>query len=183
MKIYFFVGTTTELIKLAPIIRELENRKINFKIITSGQTKVNFGELNKIIKKRKADIQLGEKTDKSSVYKFIIWTVLTFFRATSLRKEFCRRIAKNSYLIVHGDPVSSFIGAVIAKIYGLKLVHVESGLRSFNFLEPFPEEICRVLISKMADIHLSPNDWAINNLNNDNGVKINTFQNTLIESY
>lgn len=183
MKIYFFVGTTTELIKLAPIISELENRKINFKIITSGQTKVNFSELTKIIKRKNADIELGIKTDRSSVFKFIIWTFLTFFRALSLKKEFRHLNSKNSYLIVHGDPVSSLIGAIVAKFYGLKLVHIESGLRSFDFLEPFPEEICRVLISKMADIHFCPNEWAIGNLKNEGGIKVNTFQNTLIESY
>ncbi len=182
-KIYFFVGTTTELIKLSPIIKELEKRGINFKIITSGQTKVNFGELSSIIKRKKSDIELGEKTDKSSVSKFFLWSLLALLRSLSLKKEFNRLNSKNSYLIVHGDPVSSLIGALIAKFYGLKLVHIESGLRSFNFLEPFPEEICRVLISKMADIHFCPNEWSTNNLKGESGDKINTFQNTLIESY
>ncbi len=182
-KIYFFIGTTTELIKLSPIMGELEKRKINFKVITSGQTKVKFDELSLIIKKKKADIELGEKIDRSSVSKFLVWSVLAFFRALSLRDEFKGLNSKNSYLIVHGDPVSSLIGAIIAKFYGLKLVHIESGLRSFNFLEPFPEEICRVLISKMADIHFCPNEWALNNLKNKKGLKINTLQNTLIESY
>src|SRR5258708_9979202 len=184
MRIYCFIGTTTELIKLSPIIQELEKRKIKFKVITSGQTKVNFDELSLIIKKRKADISLGDKQDRSSVTKFSLWSLLAFFKAFSLRKEFKKdKIGKNTYFIVHGDPVSSLIGAITAKIYGLKLVHIESGLRSFNYLEPFPEEICRVLISNMTDIHFCPNEWSIDNLSHEKGEKINTFQNTLIESY
>ncbi len=182
-KIYFFVGTTTELIKLSPIISELEKRKINFKIIASGQTKIKFDELSLIIKKRKADISLGDKIDRSSVIKFSLWSISAFLKAFSLRKEFKGLNSKNSYFIVHGDPVSSLIGAVVAKFYRLKLVHIESGLRSFNFLEPFPEEICRVLISGMADIHFCPNEWAMKNLSHGKGEKVNTFQNTLIESY
>lgn len=182
-RFYFFIGTTTELIKLAPIISEMEKRKLDFKIITSGQTKVNFDELSKIIKKKKADIELEAKTNKSSLFKFFIWSVLVFFRISSLRKEFKKSKKKDLYLIVHGDPVSSLIGAVTAKLYGLKLVHVESGLRSFNFLEPFPEEICRVLISKMTDFSFCPNKWSLRNLKKSRGIKINTFQNTMIESY
>src|SRR5579864_6166116 len=87
-KIYFFIGTTTELIKLAPIICELEKRKINFKVITSGQTKVKFDELESIIKKRNADISMGEKTNRSSVSKFVFWAILTFFKSPSLKEEF-----------------------------------------------------------------------------------------------
>src|SRR5258708_1482394 len=182
-RIYFFIGTTTELIKLSPIIGELEKRKINFKIITSGQTKVNFNELFSIIKKQKADIALGDKIDRSSVTKFSLWSITALFKGLSLGEEFKGLDSKNSYFLVHGDPVSSLIGAIVAKFYGLKLVHIESGLRSFNFFEPFPEEICRVIISKMADIHFCPNEWSINNLMSEKGEKVNTFQNTLIESY
>ena len=59
-KIYFFIGTTAELIKLSPVIRELEKRKIKFKIITSGQTDVNFAEVKDLIKKTNPDIVLPE---------------------------------------------------------------------------------------------------------------------------
>ena len=182
-KIYFFVGTTTELIKLAPILCELERRNIQYKVITSGQTKVNFSELSFLIAKKNADIQINEKTDKSSLLVFAIWFFKTLFKIPTLKKEFRNLNKKNSFFIVHGDPVSSFLGALMAKYYNLKLVHVESGLRSFSFAEPFPEEICRVMISKLADIHFCPNQWSVNNLAKTSGVKINTFQNTQIESY
>jgi len=100
-----------------------------------------------------------------------------------LKKEFKGKNYKNCYFIVHGDPVSSLIGAIISKIYRLRLVHVESGLRSFNYLEPFPEEITRQIISKLADVHFAPNDWAVKNLSHVGGEKINTFQNTMLEDY
>lgn len=182
-KIYFFIGTTAELIKLAPVIRELEKRKINFKIIASGQTNVNFEELSFLIKKNKADIAFPHKTNKSSMLLFSFWSMLTIFRGFALRGEFAKAHKTNTFFIVHGDPVSSLIGALIAKFFGLKLVHVESGLRSFNYLEPFPEEITRQIISKLANVHFAPNEWALQNLLKSPGVKINTKQNTMLESY
>ena len=75
------------------------------------------------------------------------------------------------------------MGSLVAKIYGLTLVHIESGLRSFNFFEPFPEELCRYIVSRLADIHFCPNEWCVSNLKRVAGQKINTKQNTLIEAF
>ena len=85
-------------------------------------------------------------------------------------------------MLVHGDTVSTVMGAILGRIYGLEVVHVEAGLRSFNFLNPFPEEIDRYIVSKLSTIHFCPNEWAVKNLKNEKGIKVNTIQNTLIES-
>lgn len=181
-KIYFFIGTTAELIKLSPVIRELEQRQIDFKIIVSGQTNINFKELSLVINRKKADITLKAKKNKTSVFLFLLWAIRTFVYGIKLREEFRGLNRGNSYFIVHGDTVSSLIGAVWAKLYKLKLVHIESGLTSYSLTEPFPEELSRRIISKLAEIHYCPNAWSVNNLSHLKGVKVNTFQNTLIES-
>lgn len=181
---YIFVGTTAELIKLAPVIKELKRRRIRFKLITSGQNEILFDELRGITGPLNVDIAFAGKGEKSSIFNFALWSVKTFFACLfSLQKEFRGLNKKNSYFIVHGDTVSSLLGALVASIYKLKLVHIESGLRSFNFLEPFPEEISRYIVSRLADIHFCPNEWAVNNLNGYKGEKIDTYQNTLIESF
>jgi len=182
--IYFFIGTTAELIKLFPVIRELEQRKVEFKIITSGQTGVNFNEVSNWIKKTKPDIAFPQKVNQSSMPLFLIWIIKTSLKAPFLLSKEFRNVDKsNSLFIVHGDTVSSLIGALVARLFRLKVVHIESGLRSFNFSEPFPEEITRFIISKFADVHFCPNKWSLNNLRLVTGQKINTFQNTFIESY
>lgn len=180
--IIFFIGTTAELIKLAPVIRELENRKVNFKIITTGQTEVNFDELSYYIKTKKADIELNSKVDKSSIFYFAIWIIKTLMQMPQFKKTLAKIDREKTYFVVHGDTTSSLIGALFAKYYNFKLAHVESGLRSFSFFEPFPEEICRLIVSKLADIHFCPNEWSVNNLSNVGGAKVNTFQNTLVET-
>ena len=182
--VYFFIGTTAELIKLAPVIKEAQKRKIKYKIISSGQGELLKGEFSGYLRNFEVNIAFPKKSKKSSVLMFAFWALRTLiYSYFSLRKEFKDLNKENSLFIVHGDTISSLIGAVIASAYGLKLVHVESGLRSFNFLEPFPEELSRYIISQLAEIHFCPNEWSLNNLNNTKGVKINTLNNTLIETF
>lgn len=184
MNWYIFIGTTAEMIKMTPVIKELRKEKVKFKLITSGQGKILFNEFYNYLGPIKADISFRYKGDKSSIINFVLWAIRTFF--TSLvyfKNEFKSLNRSETYFIVHGDTVSSLLGTLIAHLYKLKLVHIESGLRSFNFFEPFPEEISRHMISSVADVHFCPNLWCINNLKNINGIKINTFQNTLIDIF
>lgn len=181
--IYFFIGTTAELIKLAPVIKQFRDREIDFKIITSGQNKILFEEMREYLGSVEVYFAFGEKDEISSVFRFLFWAMKIFFGCLfSLQKEFKGLDKSNSYFIVHGDTVSSLIGALIASIYGLKIVHIEAGLRSFHFFEPFPEEFCRFMVSYLSDIHFCSNEWCVNNLRGRKGVKINTIQNTSIES-
>ena len=184
--IYFFIGTTAELIKLAPVIKELKKRKIKFKILSSGQNVLRFDELKPIIGKQKADytFKLKPISVRLNIYvRFAIWIIKSLTNyLLYFRSEFKELDRKNLLFIVHGDTVSSLMGAFIAKIYGVKLAHIESGLRSYNFLEPFPEEISRYLVSRLADLHFCPNSWAVKNLEGYRGVKINTQNNTIAES-
>lgn len=182
--IYIFVGTTAEFIKVAPIIKELKRRKKKYKLISTGQNNINFKEFEWYLGKIKPDIFLYNKSVKSSVYMFVIWAIRTLiFGSIQLNKELSDKSSEDTIFIVHGDTVSSMIGAIIAKIYGIKLAHVESGLRSFNLTEPFPEEIDRVIISKLADIHFAPNEWAVSNLKKNESKIVNTKQNTLYDIY
>lgn len=183
-KIFFFIGTTAELIKIAPVIKELKKRNISFKLITSGQNKIHFEAFTDFIGEIKPDISFKEKVNKSSVLYFILWAARTLLVSlTSLRKEFKNLNKSNCYFIVHGDTVSSSIGAVTAKFFNLRLVHIESGDLSFSLLEPFPEELCRNINIHLADILFPPNEWAKNNLSSMKGTKITTGQNTLIETF
>jgi UDP-N-acetylglucosamine 2-epimerase len=66
--------------------------------------------------------------------------------------------------LIHGDTVSTLIALFLAKRAGLKVAHVEAGLRSFNLWEPFPEELVRLVAMRFADILFAPSVWAQNNL-------------------
>ena len=174
----FFIGTSAELIKLIPVISEFENSKIKYQIYSSGQTDLKQQELKELLEIKIGKQLLGKPQNKTSVKVFGVWAINSLF--TTL-KEFYK-LPKDTYIIVHGDTASSLVGSIAAKITGLNIIHIESGLRSFNFMQPFPEEICRYITSILADFHFCPNEWSVNNLKNYRGEKINTENNTSLES-
>lgn len=178
--LYFYFGTKAELIKLTPLIIACKQKHIKIELIHSGQNKLNdpFLEQN-IFKSNKTFLSIS-KQPQQSVFGLFIWFGKTMIKTTKLLLRINK--APGTYLLVHGDTLSTLIGSVSGKITGFKIAHVEAGLRSFDYLNPFPEEICRVIVSKMTDLHFSPNNWALSNLKNVAGVKINTENNTLIES-
>lgn len=180
--IYFFIGTTAELIKVFPIMQILDSKNIKYKIIVSGQNKLDKNILNNI-GINNIDIVLFEGKIKQSSLGLLSWFIKTLVKSIfTLKKEFKNIKKCDSYMLVHGDTVSTVMGAVLGKIHGLNIVHIEAGLRSFNYFKPFPEEIDRMIVSKIADIHCCPNEWSMKNIKNKNSIKINTIQNTLYDS-
>ena len=179
--IYFFVGTTAELIKLFPIMKELNEQKLSFKIIASGQNDIEHSELLKMANVERIDVFLHKGPIKQNTASLIFWFMKTFLKSHfKLLKEFKGK--RGSILVVHGDTISTMMGSVSGWIHGLKVAHVEAGLRSYNLLHPFPEEINRVISSQFARVHFCPNDWAMNNIIKAKGEKINTNANTLVDS-
>ncbi|MEG2021698.1 MAG: UDP-N-acetylglucosamine 2-epimerase, partial [Oscillospiraceae bacterium] len=86
-----------------------------------------------------------------------------------------------SIMVVHGDTVSTFMGALIGKRLKMKIAHVEAGLRSHDIFNPFPEEIDRILTSRRTDIHFAPGDVPCENLKGKHNV-VNTRLNTIYDS-
>ena len=185
-KIIFFVGTTAELIKIAPVMRELKKRKMDFSLYASNQNTLHFKELRPVIADQEADYTFKTRSFKwpKDIYlRFVIWSVKSFVNYfLFFREKFAMGGRRNFVFVVHGDTVTACIGAVLAKILRVKLIHIESGLRSYSFFEPFPEEINRFVISWLADVHFCPNHWSMGNLKFRGGKKVNTYGNTVGES-
>lgn len=181
---YFFLGTTAEFIKVVPVAMALRGKGVSYKIICSGQNTVNMSEIERVFGKVSIYRTFTQKDSLSnkSILSFVVWAAKTLLSSLwALRADFLGK-GKKIVVIVHGDTVSSLIGALVGKIYGVTVAHVESGLRSKDFIQPFPEELSRYLVSKISDVHYAPNSWAINNLIDEEGLKVDTKNNVVYES-
>jgi UDP-N-acetylglucosamine 2-epimerase (non-hydrolysing) len=67
-------------------------------------------------------------------------------------------------VIVQGDTTSTLAGALAAFYHRLPIGHVEAGLRTFDLAQPFPEEMNRVVATRLADLHFAPTPRAAANL-------------------
>ena len=181
MRVGIWAGTAAEYIKLFPVINALKSRNTEVFLISSGQNLLfNNPLLN--LSKSQVDLLLSRPTTKQTAFGLLIWFVKTSIVALFKVPAFVRS-KKIDCIVIHGDTVSTMMGAIVSRFAGVKVAHVEAGLRSFSLLRPFPEEICRIVASRFVDISFCPNNWAAKNLQKGiGGKKVVTHQNTLLDS-
>ena len=87
-------------------------------------------------------------------------------------------------VIVQGDTTTAMTTALSAFYHGIKVGHVEAGLRTNNIMSPWPEEANRKIISTVADLHFAPTDLARDNLLRENvdPAAIHVTGNTVIDA-
>ncbi len=182
--LYFFIGTEAELIKLFPIIKRLEERKISYVLIASGQNNIADSKVLRAANGGRIDLQLSDEKDiKKSAAGLLSWYMQTSRKAVKMVKNAFPSTADDvsDIMIVHGDTVSTVMGAYLGKKLGMKVAHIEAGLRSHNWFNPFPEEIDRMLVSRKTDFHFAPGALPARNLKGKKNV-FDTKYNTLIDS-
>jgi len=183
-KILFFVGTEAELIKLFPIMIECNHKNLEYAIIASGQNNIYNSPILDAIGGIKPELILSdEKEISKNAIGLLIWYIKTYRKTKKkLSVEFSNSEDLKPIIIVHGDTVSTLMGAYIGEKLGMIVCHVEAGLRSHHLLNPFPEEIDRLLTSRKAEYHFAPGDAPVTNLKTAHGKIINTRYNTIIDS-
>jgi len=90
---------------------------------------------------------------------------LNAFSARALpRLQGVLRRVRPDFVLVQGDTTTAFVTALAAFYEQVPVGHVEAGLRSYDRANPFPEEVNRVMISRLADLHFAPTETACRNL-------------------
>lgn len=181
---FFFIGTEAELIKVFPVIMQCQEKGAVCNIIASGQNELKKNRILDYIGLNGKYIELSNESDiKKSAVGLFSWFVSTKEKAKKVIEQNFNIIdMKNQPMIVHGDTVSTFMGALVGRQLHMKVCHIEAGLRSHNLLNPFPEEIDRLLTSRLARVHFAPGDEATSNLARAKGKVMNTQYNTIIDS-
>jgi len=181
-KIHIVIGTKAQLIKMAPIMSRLEKKNINYNFIFTGQHQATIDEIRKNFSIKAPNIILHKGKDITGIIQMFFWFIKISAKALFQKKKIFGKTNKNDILLTHGDTFSTLLGALMGKLARIKVGHVESGLRSFNIWQPFPEELTRILTFYLSDYYFCPGKWAVNNLKKFKGKKINTKHNTLYDS-
>tara|TARA_B100000963_G_C22628169_1_gene673462 strand:+ start:2572 stop:3684 length:1113 start_codon:yes stop_codon:yes gene_type:complete len=154
----FVFGTRPEAIKLAPVILAFQKCDlIKTRVVSTGQHKEIVDESLAIFGV-KIDLNLNLMKEKQTLND------ITCGVLRGLEVDFKEN--KPNLIIVQGDTTSAFASGLIAFYQGIKIAHVEAGLRTNNLLEPFPEEANRRLISQISNLNFCPTVNSKNNLIN-----------------
>ena len=157
LKILVVFGTRPEAIKLIPVIEELKKHpdRIETKICVTSQHRQMLDQVLDLFG-IKPDFNLDIMQENQNLQAV---TALIIQRLKQVIDEL-----KPDWLLVQGDTTTTFVSSLAGFYSGIKVAHVEAGLRTWNKKEPFPEEINRVLTSRIADVHFAPTAAAKDNL-------------------
>jgi len=154
MKISVILGTRPEIIKMSPIIRYLKDISLDFFILHTGQhysyemERIFFQELE--LPDADYNLEVGSGTHGQQTGK-----MLNGIEDVLLQE-------KPDVVLVQGDTNTVLAGALAAAKLGIKVGHVEAGLRSFD--RSMPEEINRVVADHLSDYLFAPTVTAQQNL-------------------
>jgi UDP-N-acetylglucosamine 2-epimerase (non-hydrolysing) len=158
-KILVVFGTRPEVIKLAPVIKELKkSRKLRVITCSTGQHNEMIKQVNSLFG-IKIDYDLKLMKENQNLFD------LTAGALKKIKGLLAK--VKPELLIVQGDTTTAFAASLAAFYMKIKVAHVEAGLRSKNIYSPFPEELNRKIISLISGIHFTPTKSSRNNLLNE----------------
>ncbi len=145
------IGTRPEAIKLVPLVLELQHRpdEFNSVVCVTGQHREMLDQVLHTFNVT-ANHDLNLMAPNQSLGQVTA-------RAVSGLDDVYRSV-KPDVALVQGDTTTAFCGALVAHYHQVKLGHVEAGLRTGNKFSPFPEEINRRLIGRLADLHFPPTE-------------------------
>lgn len=182
--IHILIGTRAQLIKMIPIMHELQRCDIEYNFIFMAQHRATIYEMLDQFDLKYPDYVLGDRHDDIVNSKdMVIWSIKVLINGL-INKNKIFRNDRDGVVLIHGDAPPLLLGGLIAKAQKLKVASVEAGLRSFNYFKPFPEEITRVLAAKMGliDIFFCQSLEAVKNVEHYKGDKIYTNGNTIYDA-
>lgn len=161
LKVMTIFGTRPEAVKMAPLVLELQKREdeIESIVCVTAQHRqmldqvLDFFEIH-------PNYDLNVMKDRQTL------TETTVRVLEGLDPVLTQ--AKPDIVLVHGDTQTTFLASYAAFLKQIQVGHVEAGLRTWNKLSPYPEEMNRQLAGVLSDVHFAPTEWSANNLLKEN---------------
>ncbi|MBL8178542.1 MAG: UDP-N-acetylglucosamine 2-epimerase (non-hydrolyzing) [Bryobacterales bacterium] len=159
-KILFIFGTRPEAIKLCPVVLYMKRHLTDFdtRVCVTAQHR---GLLDQVL----AAFSVTPDYDLD-----VMLPGQTLFQSTSrilAALEPVLLAEQPAMIFVQGDTTTTFCGALAGFYRGVPVAHVEAGLRTWDMRQPFPEEMNRVLTTRLTALHLPPTEGSAANLRRD----------------
>lgn len=176
-KVLVVFGTRPEAIKMAPLIRQLKRYPARFKVsvcVTAQHRRMLDQMLN--LFQIRPDYDLDIMRNNQSLFEITAKGLIGIKRV--LKTE------KSDLVMVQGDTTTTFAASLAAFYLKVPVGHIEAGLRTYDKLRPFPEEINRRLTSQLADFHFVHTEQTRENLLREGIAKERIFLtgNTVIDA-
>ena len=159
-KIVTIYGTRPEAIKVAPIITALSrDGRFESVVVSTGQHLEMMEQVNRMFGIRpKRDLHLMEPGQ--SLNRLVSRAIEGLDEVIDAETP--------DIIVVQGDTSTAMAAALAGFHRGVKIVHLEAGLRTGDIHSPFPEEANRKLIGQVAELHLAPTAGSMENLRREN---------------
>lgn len=173
--VLLIVGTRPEAIKVIPVYEALKKEKINVQICFTGQHKELVEEIFSLL-----NITPNYNFNIMKPAQDLAYVTTATIQKTS---ELIANV-KPSLLLVQGDTTSAMASALAAFYHQIPIGHIEAGLRTRNMYGPFPEEMNRQIIGRIATLHFTPTALATQNLIQEGILPDNIHQtgNTVVDA-
>lgn len=151
MKVMVIVGTRPEVIKMAPVIDALRAASIDTVVCASGQHREMLAQALDVFS-IKPDISLGAMRPGQTLNSL----------AARLLADLDNVLAEQApdWVLAQGDTTTAFCAGLAAFHRGIRVGHIEAGLRTGDLASPFPEEANRSLLARIAARHFAPTNAA-----------------------
>ena len=157
LKVLSVFGTRPEVIKMAPVVRELARRPDRFvsRTCITGQHRQMIDPLLELFQ-IEADYDLDIMRPHQTL-EHVTTAILT--RMGEILQQ-----DRPDYVLVQGDTTTSMAAGLAAFYRKVKIGHIEAGLRTGNKYHPYPEEVNRRIIDSVSDLYFAPTEQARQNL-------------------
>ena len=169
-------GTRPEAIKMCPLIKEIEKSSLLQSIVcVTGQHKEMLDQVLEVFDVQ-PDYNLGIMKKNQTLFSI---TTSILEKLEPVLEE-----VQPDIVLVHGDTTTTFATALAAFYSGVRVGHVEAGLRTYNLRSPFPEEFNRQAVSIISEFNFTPTDITRKNLLREGKVEktIYVTGNTVIDA-
>ena len=156
MKVLTIFGTRPEAIKMAPLVRKLnEDKDITSVLCVTAQHRQMLDQVLELFKLT-PDYDLDIMKENQTISQ-ITTNVLLKLEDVILKED-------PDIVLVHGDTTTTFASSLAAFYHQKKIGHIEAGLRTYDKYSPYPEEMNRVLTGHLSDMHFAPTERNKENL-------------------